>query len=97
MAHLIRKTSLCFVLLFFAALCRAQNESRFQADLRREGTVLKACSQISKFADCGQTLVLGQPFHLAFGNNDVAIRDNRPAIGHIGRERAGAHRGTVWN
>jgi hypothetical protein len=68
MAHLIRNVSLCFVLLLFAGLCSAQNESRIQADLRREGIALKACSQISKFADCGQTLVLGQPFHLAFGS-----------------------------
>jgi hypothetical protein len=68
MAQLIRKAFLCLALLFLAALCSAQNESRFQADLRREGTALKACAQISKFADCGQTLVLGQPFHLAFGS-----------------------------
>lgn len=68
MAHLIRKTSLCFALLFVAALSSAQNESRLHADLRREGNALKSCSQISKFADCGQTLVLGQPFHLAFGS-----------------------------
>jgi hypothetical protein len=68
MAKLIRKASLCLALLFIAVLCNAQNESRLQADLRREGTALKACSQISKFADCGQTLVLGQPFHLAFGS-----------------------------
>lgn len=68
MAQLIQKVSLCFILLFLAGLCSAQNESRLQADLRREGNALKACSQISKFADCGQTLVLGQPFHLAFGS-----------------------------
>jgi len=68
MAQLTRKISLSFILLFLAGLCSAQNESRFQADLRREGNALKACSQISKFADCGQTLVLGQPFHLAFGS-----------------------------
>jgi hypothetical protein len=67
MAQLSRRISLCAV-LSFAALCSAQNESRFHADLRREGTALEACSQISKFADCGQTLVLGQPFHLAFGS-----------------------------
>ncbi|HXS75043.1 MAG TPA: hypothetical protein VN753_02620 [Terracidiphilus sp.] len=68
MAHRNRQAFLYFVLLLLAALCNAQNESRFQADLRREGAALKACSQISKFADCGQTLVLGQPFHLAFGS-----------------------------
>ena len=68
MAQRIFKTSLCFVLLSVARLCSAQNESRVQADLRREGAALKSCSQISKFADCGQTLVLGQPFHLAFGS-----------------------------
>ena len=63
-----RKTSLCLMLALLAGLCGAQNESRFQSDLRREGAALKACSQISKIADCGQTLVLGQPFHLAFGS-----------------------------
>ena len=68
MAERYRNSFLCFVLLFLAGLCSAQNESRFQADLRREGAALKACSQISKFADCGQTLVLGQPLHLAFGS-----------------------------
>ena len=68
MARLTRQICSSFALLLAAALCSAQNESRFQADLRREGIALKACSQISKFADCGQTLVLGQPFHLAFGS-----------------------------
>jgi len=68
MAERYRNSFLCFVLLFLCGLASAQNESRLQADLRREGTALKACSQISKFADCGQTLVLGQPFHLAFGS-----------------------------
>jgi len=68
MARLTRQICSSFALLLAAALCSAQNESRFQADLPREGIALKACSQISKFADCGQTLVLGQPFHLAFGS-----------------------------
>ncbi|MBS1802721.1 MAG: hypothetical protein JST28_05110 [Acidobacteria bacterium] len=68
MAQLIRKALIFVALLFLAVLCLAQNESRLQADLRREGNALKSCSQISKFADCGQTLVLGQPFHLAFGS-----------------------------
>jgi hypothetical protein len=68
MAHRNRQISLCLVLMYLAALCSAQNESRFHADLRREGNALQACSQFSKLADCGQTLVLGQPFHLAFGS-----------------------------
>ena len=38
-----------------------------------------------------------RPFHLALGNDDVAICDNGVAIGQVGRKRAGAHRGTVWN
>lgn len=68
MAHRIRRVSLCLLLLSLAAHCTAQNESRLHADLRREGNAFKSCAQISKFADCGQTLVLGQPFHLAFGS-----------------------------
>ena len=68
MAHRIRRVSLCLLLLSLAAHCTAQNESRLHADLRREGNAFKSCTQISKFADCGQTLVLGQPFHLAFGS-----------------------------
>jgi hypothetical protein len=68
MAHRNRQISLCLVLMYLAALGSAQNESRFHADLHREGAALKACSQFSKFADCGQTLALGQPFHLAFGS-----------------------------
>jgi len=68
MAQLTRNTICCFLLLLLAGRCNAQNESRFQADLRREGIALKSCAQLSKFADCGQTLVLGQPFHLAFGS-----------------------------
>ena len=46
----------------------AQNESRFHSDLRREGDALKACAEITKIADCGQTLVLGQPLHIAVGS-----------------------------
>jgi hypothetical protein len=37
------------------------------------------------------------PLHLAFGNDQLTIRDNRFAIGGIGLQRAGAHRRTVGN
>lgn len=64
----MRKTILSLALACLATLSIAQNESRFQSDLRREGEALKACGQISKIADCGQTLVLGQPLHIAVGS-----------------------------
>ena len=59
---------LCLALVCATAACIAQNESRFHSDLRREGEALKACGQFSKIADCGQTLVLGQPLHIAVGS-----------------------------
>ena len=57
----------------------AQNESRFQSDLRREGEALKSCGQIAKIADCGQTLVLGQPLHIAVGISPL-ITDSVPDL-----------------
>ena len=46
----------------------AQNETRFGSELRREAKALGACGQMKKIADCGQTLVLGQPLHIAVGS-----------------------------
>ena len=64
----MQKLVLCLALVCFSEIAVAQNETRFQSDLRREGVALKACGQISKIADCGQTLVLGQPLHIAVGS-----------------------------
>src|SRR5579863_6900789 len=57
-----------FLALASTGMGIAQNETRFGSDLRREREALKACGQISKIADCGQTLVLGQPLHIAVGS-----------------------------
>ena len=64
----MRNLMFCIALACSTAMCVAQDESRFQSDLRREGEALKACGQISKIADCGQTVALGQPLHIAVGS-----------------------------
>ena len=48
----------------------AQSESRLQRDFRVEGEALKACTTFSfaSLTDCGQTLVMGQPMHIAVGS-----------------------------
>src|SRR5690242_10975324 len=74
----MRKRALCFVLAWSTVICLAQNESRFGSDLRREGEALKQCGAISKIAGCAQTLVLGQPLHIAVGS---LAPDNGVAVG----------------
>ena len=64
----MQKTIPALALACLTTLGVAQNESRLGSDLRREGIALQACGQISKIADCGQTLVLGQPLHIAVGS-----------------------------
>lgn len=64
----MRNTILALALACLTTTGIAQNESRIGSDLRREGVALQACGQISKIADCGQTLVLGQPLHIAVGS-----------------------------
>jgi hypothetical protein len=67
--------------LFFAFLialvggvagpAHAQNESQFAADLRHEGDKFKeSCGHfdLKSFADCGQLLFTGHPFHIAAGS-----------------------------
>ncbi len=58
--------------LALAGLSRAhaQNESRLHSDLRREVEEFHACGKFDmpSIAGCGETLVTGQPFHLAFGS-----------------------------
>lgn len=53
-----------------AAPALAQNESRLHRDFRVEGEALKACTRFSfgNLTDCGQTLVMGQPLHMAVGS-----------------------------
>src|SRR5690349_5212469 len=48
----------------------AQNESRLHRDFRVEGEALKNCTKFNfgSLTDCGQTLVLGQPLHIALGS-----------------------------
>jgi hypothetical protein len=74
----MRKRALCFVLACSTAICIAQNESRFHSDLRREGEALKECGAISRVEDCGQTVFLGQPLHIAVGS---LAPDNGVAVG----------------
>jgi len=59
------------VLCALAALpVMAQNESRLHRDFRVEGEALKNCTKFNfrSLTDCGQTLVMGQPMHIALGS-----------------------------
>lgn len=44
------------------------NESRIHRDFRVEKEALSSCAKLAKLMDCGQTLVLGQPMHIAVGS-----------------------------
>jgi len=48
----------------------AQNESRLHSDIRREFEALQPCTKfaLAHVAGCAQTLVTGQPFHVAIGS-----------------------------
>ena len=52
------------------ALGQAGNESRIYSDFRREGEELQPCKSFSfgNVASCAQTLVTGQPLHIAVGS-----------------------------
>ena len=58
------------VLLFACSIAAAQNEGRLHRDFRVEADALKACAHFSfgGLTDCGQTLVMGQPMHIAIGS-----------------------------
>jgi len=43
-------------------------QGRVASDFMREGQELDACKSISSFVDCAQTLVTGQPLHVALGS-----------------------------
>jgi hypothetical protein len=56
--------------LFTTALASAQDESRLHRDFRVEAESLAACGKFSfgNLITCGQTLVMGQPMHIAVGS-----------------------------
>jgi hypothetical protein len=59
------------LLLFIAGHAAvAQDESRLHRDFRVEGEALRACGKFNfgSLMDCGQTLVMGQPMHIAVGS-----------------------------
>lgn len=58
------------VLLLLAGSALAQHESRLHRDFRVEGEALKNCTKFSfgSLTDCGQTLFMGQPIHIAVGS-----------------------------
>jgi len=66
---MIRPTFL-FILILAVVPAFAQNESRLHSDFRREGEALKVCTHfsVSNLKGCGQTLVMGQPMHIAVGS-----------------------------
>ncbi len=65
------KANRLLLLLFAAGLAAsAQDESRLHRDFRVEGEALRACGTFNfgSLMDCGQTLVMGQPMHIAVGS-----------------------------
>lgn len=63
--------NVALILCVLAALpALAQNESRLHRDFRVEGEALKNCTKFNfgSLTDCGQTLVMGQPMHIAVGS-----------------------------
>jgi hypothetical protein len=58
------------LLLLICSVAAAQNESRLHRDFRVEGEALKSCFQFSfgNLSECGQTLLMGQPMHIAIGS-----------------------------
>lgn len=66
---MIRGTTAALFLLVALPLF-AQNESRLHRDFRVEGEALKSCTKFSfgNLTDCGQTLIMGQPMHIAVGS-----------------------------
>jgi hypothetical protein len=64
------RRGLMLLCMLGALPCRAQNESRLHRDFRVEGEALKNCTKLNfgSLTDCGQTLVIGQPLHIAVGS-----------------------------
>jgi hypothetical protein len=61
---------LLWLCVLTAVPASAQNESRIHSDFRREGEALGVCGKFSfgNLTGCGQTLVMGQPMHIAVGS-----------------------------
>lgn len=59
-----------FALATFPAFAQSGNESRIHSDFRREAEELQSCKtfQFGSLASCAQTLVTGQPVHIAIGS-----------------------------
>jgi hypothetical protein len=51
-----------------AGQAAGMNESRLHRDFRVEKESLASCTNFAKLMDCGQTLVTGQPMHIAVGS-----------------------------
>jgi hypothetical protein len=66
----VRAQGILCVFLVAAATACAQNESRLHRDFRVEGEALQACAKfnLGSMMDCAQTLVMGQPVHIAVGS-----------------------------
>lgn len=64
------RSTLFFILMLAVIPAVAQNESRLHSEFRIEGDALKACTQLGfkNLADCGQTIIMGQPMHIAVGS-----------------------------
>lgn len=60
---------MAFILSSISISALAQNESRLHRDFRVERGSLSSCKKLnfSSLADCGQTLVMGQPMHITAG------------------------------
>ncbi|HZY74652.1 MAG TPA: hypothetical protein VFE22_16195, partial [Edaphobacter sp.] len=58
------------VLAAIPALPQAGNESRIYSDFRREAEELQSCKsfKFGSVASCAQTLITGQPMHIAVGS-----------------------------
>ncbi len=66
----MRARRILFLVLIAWTAAYAQNESRLHRDFRVEGEALQACGKFNfgSLTDCGQTLVTGQPMHIAVGS-----------------------------
>ncbi|HZY64136.1 MAG TPA: hypothetical protein VFE38_16585 [Edaphobacter sp.] len=66
----MRAAAIVLLLAAFPISALAQNESRLHRDFRVEAESLSSCKKLNfgSLADCGQTLVMGQPMHISVGS-----------------------------
>ncbi len=66
----MKANSLLILVVTAGLAAGAQDEGRLHRDFRVEGEALRACGTFSfgRLIDCGQTLVMGQPMHIAVGS-----------------------------